>query len=174
MKEVNIMKLNQSQLQALDFLLFRINTLPNKTSEFTNLQAVIKIDGALWTGSFLENTSSNSVVQKSINAIGGTDAELFSYRQCNQSIKAIDQLVPIFFSNQSLVDFARHTNDSLLLYKELAKLMTDITEKNLLPEFLYNAKQLSPNPNLALDYMDLSSYEELELIAILDYPSSKN
>ncbi|KGL37414.1 hypothetical protein EP56_18120 [Listeriaceae bacterium FSL A5-0209] len=168
------MKLNQSQLQALDFLLFRINTLPNKTNDFTNLQAVIKIDGILWTGKFLEKINSSSVVQNSVDFIGDIDRELFSYKQENSSIKAIDQLVPMFFENQGLVSFAKHKDDLLLLYKELTKLLTNVTEKNSLPNFLYNAKQLSPNPNLALDYMDLSSYEELELIAILDYPSSKN
>lgn len=154
------MKLNLKQIQILDLILQRLNSIFLYTDKTKKLNLVIKFNNSLWKGdfihlhnSYLENyyISNDFWVEKNLTPI----TEL--------------KLIPDNF-NFRRYQYIKLKNIHLLLHELLSIVSTiDISEINFQP-CLYNAVNLETNFKIPFLYFDYDS--EFEVVSIVE--SSKD
>ena len=151
------LKLNIKQIQALDFLLQRLNSIFLYTSEKESLNLVIKFNNSLWKGNFIYYKNS-SILNYYIDFDSCIESKTL---KINDLFK-----LPHDFNNYRY-RYSNITFDKIyLLLTELASTIKNIDTSNInLEPFLYNATNLETN--ISLPFLSLNSDDEFEVVSIV-------
>ena len=154
------MKLKLKQIQALDFLLQRLNSIFSYTDETKKLNLVINFNNSLWKADFI--FLQNSYLE---NYYINNDFWI------EKNSTPITELKPLY----SNFNFRRYENIKLkninLLLHELLSIVSKVDTEIYFQPCLYNVVNLETN--FKIPFLHLDHNDEFEVVSIVESPKDE-